>query len=332
MTVQSHALLISQTAPGTGALKLKKQMKNLYYFIILSAIIGSCFGSVSAQDPCTNVALNKAVTASESTSVEIPSRAVDGNLTTQWCAPDFTGWIKIDLQNKFTVNNLKLYVNQAIPGNTVHEIKVSSDMVNWTLVKTISDNTTEHQVLDVIFNPALSDVQGVMINTTESNSWVAWYEIQVFSGPTKPTISQNGAELTSSATSNNQWYFNGNPISEATSQTYSAIATGSYQVGVSSEDGCISMSDIYTVTTTGGINIISDKDIKIYPNPAKDNIVIEGVSKAKIELFNLQGQFIKNVNATGNKTSMDISDVNNGVYSIKITTTDGIIVKKISKQ
>ena len=287
-------------------------MKNLYYFIILSAIIGSCFGSVSAQDPCTNVALNKPVTASESTSVEIPSRAVDGNLTTQWCAPDFAGWIKIDLQNKFTINNLKLYVNQAIPGNTVHEIKVSSDMVNWTLVKTISDNTTENQVLDVIFNPALSDVQGVMINTTESNSWVAWYEIQVFSGPTKPTISQNGAELTSSATSNNQWYFNGNPIS--------------------GEDGCISMSDIYNVTTTGGINIISDKDIKIYPNPAKDNIVIEGVSKAKIELFNLQGQFIKNVNATGNKTSMDISDVNNGVYSIKITTTDGIIVKKISKQ
>ena len=91
------------------------------------------------------------------------------------------------------------------------------------------------------------------------------------------------------------------------------------------------MSDIYTVTTTA-INKVSDMDIKIYPNPAKDNIVIEGISEAKIELYNLQGQFIKNMKASGNKTSMDLSDVNNGVYSIRITTDERIIVKKIQKQ
>lgn len=305
-------------------------MRNLYIFFILSAITSCFFSAAYAENTCSNVALNKTATASSSTSTEIPSRAVDGNLTTQWCAPGYDGWIKIDLQNKFTVNSMKLYVSQAIPGITTHEIKISSDMENWTLVKTLSGNTAENQVLDIQFNPALSDVRGVMINTTESTSWVAWYEIQVFSGPSKPTITQNGSVLTSSSTTNNQWYLNGSPIAGATSPTYTMIDPGSYQVGVSNESGCESMSDIVSLVT--GTEYAPEKDVKIYPNPIKDNLVIEGISNANIELFNLQGQFIKNVHTTGNKTSIDMSDIDNGVYSIKITTKDGIIVKKILKQ
>ena len=305
-------------------------MKIFNNLILLSAIMGSYFSFVYGQEACTNIALNKPATASSSTSSEVPSRAVDGNLTSQWCAPGSTGWIKVDLQATFTVNGLKLYVNQAIPGNTVHEVKISSDMQNWTIIKTLSGNTTENQILDIKFNPALSDVRGIMINTTESNSWVAWYEIQVFAGPTKPTISRNGIVLTSSSATNNQWYLNGNPIAGASSQTYTATDIGAYQVGVSSGAGCQSMSDILDFVT--GVNKISDKDIKMYPNPASDKITIEGITKAEIELFNLQGQVIKAISVSGNKTSMDISNITNGVYSIKIKTDRGIVVKKLLKQ
>lgn len=305
-------------------------MKKIYSFVILSAIISCCF-STYAQESCSNIAFNKPATASGSTASEPTNLAFDGNMTTNWCAPASTGWIKVNLQDKFTVNRMKLYVSQAITGSTVHEIKVSEDMTNWTLVKTFSGSTTQNQILDVTFEPALTNVRGVMINTTQSTSWVAWYEIQVFTNSYKPSITQNGAVLTSSSAVNNQWYLNGNPISGATSQTYTTTASGSYQVGVSNGNECMTMSDIYTVTTTA-INKVSDMDIKIYPNPAKDNIVIEGISEAKIELYNLQGQFIKNMKASGNKTSIDLSDVNNGVYSIRITTDERIIVKKIQKQ
>lgn len=309
------------------------KVKNLKNLILLSAIICCCFSSAYAQDACSNVSLNKSAIASSSTSTEIPSLAFDGDLTTNWCAPGSIGWIQVDLQNKVTINSLKLYVNQYYAGNTVHEIKISSDMVSWTLVKTLSGYTSNNQVLTVNFSPALSDVRGVMINTTSSNSWVSWYEIQVFSNPVKPIITQNRDVLTSSSTTNNQWYLDGSPIPGENSQSYTATAIGSYQVGVSNGNGCESMSDIVNVTSiTAGVNEIAKKDVKIYPNPAKDNISIEGVTSGKIELINLQGQVINYANVSDKNKSMDISKLATGVYSLKITTDEGIIVKKLLKQ
>lgn len=242
-------------------------MKNLKNLILLSAIVGGCcISSLNAQNAGSNIALNKVATASSSTTQETPNRAFDGDVSTNWCAPANTGWIQVDLQNKSLVDSIRLYVNQAIAGNTVHEIKVSEDMVNWTLVKTLSEYTYNNQIITEKFDPVLSNVRGVKINTTSSTSWVGWYEIEVY--------------------------------------------------------GSITVE----------INETSSKNVTIYPNPAKDNITVEGTTKGIIEIFNLQGQPIKYVNASEKETNIDISNLNAGVYSLKITTDDGIIVKKLLKQ
>ncbi len=308
-------------------------MKNLKNVILLSVITGFCFSSAYARNACSNAALNKPATAVSSYSIEIPSRAVDGDVNTNWCTPGFEGWIQVDLQNQLSVDSLKLHVNQFSPGNTVHEIKISDDMENWILVDTLSGFTFEHQILTVNFHPALSNVRGVMINTISSNSWVAWYEIEVYASSPKPTIIQNGDMLTSSSTINNQWYFNGNAIPDATSQSYTVNGHGDYQVGVSNEYGCESKSEILTITDiTLGINEMALMNVKMYPNPANDHILIEGVTKGKIEVLNLQGQVIGCVNIADQKTSVNLSDLTGGVYSIKITTRDGSVVKKLLKQ
>lgn len=306
-------------------------MKSIKKSTLFSAIIGCFFSSSFAQDACLNAALNSPSTANSSTATEPPNLAFDGDLTTNWCTPQFTGWITVELPDESTINEVKLHVNQAISGNTIHEIKVSDDMENWTLVNTLSGYTSNDDILTVNFNPALSNVRGVMINTTQSNSWVGWYEIKVYSSPSKPTIIQNGAVLTSSSTINNQWYLNGSPIPDETSQYYTVTSSGAYQVGVSNENGCESMSDITNVFATG-INNITEKDVKIYPNPAKDNIIIEGATKGTLEILNSQGQIIKHLNISDNKTSIDISKLTIGVYSLKIITKQGIIIKKLLKE
>lgn len=306
-------------------------MKNLKILILLSAIIGGSISSVNAQNACLNAALNKPATASSSTTAEVPSRAFDGNLTSNWCSPGFTGWVAVDLQHKFSVDSIKLYVNQAIDGITVHEIKISDDMENWTLAETLSGATFNNQVIKVNFSTPLSNVRGVMINTTSTDSWVAWYEIEVYATLSKPTITQENNVLTSSSTVNNQWYLNGNPIPDATAQTYTVTAPGSYQVGVKNDSECTEvMSDAISLTT--GVNEIGIKSIKILPNPAKDNVIIEGASKGTIEILTLQGQLIKHVNVSENKTSINIANLTDGVYSLKITTSEGTIVKKLLKQ
>lgn len=304
-------------------------MKNLTKLIIASAISCCILNSINAQNNCLNVALKKTTTANDSTITEFPKFAFDGDRTTNWCTPSYTGWISVDLQKSFTVDSIKLYVNQAIDGNTIHEIKVSEDMTNWRIIETLSDVTVENQILKIKFNPSLPNIRGVMINTTHSTSWVAWYEIEVYSNPIKPTISQLGNVLTSSSETNNQWYLNGSPILGAINKTYTISSPGLYQVEITNENGCTTISDPMNTTTQTSNNPIFD--IKIYPNPTKRKIFIEGTTDATIEIFNIHGQIVKQQVITQNKTSIDISDLTDGVYSIKINSNKGLVVKKLFK-
>jgi hypothetical protein len=73
--------------------------------------------------------------------------------------------------------------------------------------------------------------------------------------PPPPTITPSGSTttcdsllLTSSGASGNQWYLNGNPIGGATSQTYSAAASGNYTVVVTAS-GCSSAHSTATSVT-----------------------------------------------------------------------------------
>lgn len=254
----------------------RKEMKKLKNLVLLAALAGSCFGTADAQEACyVNVALNKSATASASTIPEPPGRAIDGNMTTQWCTPGNNGWIALDLQSKFTVNALKLRVNQALEGNSVHEILVSSDLQTWTLVKTLSGFTVDKQDIAVNFNPALTNVRGVKINSTISNtSWLAWYEIKVLSTAPTPTVTRNNNTLTSSSATNNQWYLDGNPVSGATSQTYTATNAGGYQVGVTYDAGCVVFSDI--------LNVPASRTVSVSADAAKGSAIITNNSSGSI--------------------------------------------------
>ncbi|HKS24725.1 MAG TPA: hypothetical protein VJZ76_18150, partial [Thermoanaerobaculia bacterium] len=94
-------------------------------------------------------------------------------------------------------------------------------------------------------------------NTCTSNPSAA-VSVTVNPLPATPTITAGGATtfcdggsvtLTSSSATGNQWYLNGSAISGATSNTYSATASGSYTVKVTNGNGCASaMSSATSVT------------------------------------------------------------------------------------
>jgi len=78
--------------------------------------------------------------------------------------------------------------------------------------------------------------------------------------------------------------------------------------------------------------ITDNSEIKIFPNPATDIIEILTPLKEDIEILNIQGQHIKSISTTGNKTSIDVSGLSNGMYFLKINTNNGIVVKRFIKQ
>lgn len=87
-----------------------------------------------------------------------------------------------------------------------------------------------------------------------------------------------------------------------------------------------------------GINEIKvDSEIQVYPNPFKEQIIIHCEKKNmmiyKIELFSYTGQLVyqKQINASLTKCVFN-EELKNGIYFLKIETSENSFTKKIIKQ
>ena len=70
--------------------------------------------------------------------------------------------------------------------------------------------------------------------------------------------------------------------------------------------------------------------IKFYPNPANNVLFIEGLTQhSVITITDLNGEMIKNVEILNNQ--IDISNLKNGIYFLKIIDKNGVITKKFLK-
>jgi len=75
--------------------------------------------------------------------------------------------------------------------------------------------------------------------------------------------------------------------------------------------------------------------LKIYPNPASDHLTLkfaQNTSKAEIKIYNLLGELKSTSIKSSSESSIDISDLSNGVYIIEVTTEKNIMRQKFIKQ
>ncbi|MDR1006777.1 MAG: T9SS type A sorting domain-containing protein [Bacteroidales bacterium] len=109
------------------------------------------------------------------------------------------------------------------------------------------------------------------------------------------------------------------PLSGYLFQTFATTMSGTYYGEELS----------FTTTNAVAINDIEPSDVKIYPNPAHNNITLECEEQINnIEITDMLGKIVYH----GKETTIDISHLANGNYLIKITTDRGIITKKILVQ
>ncbi len=80
------------------------------------------------------------------------------------------------------------------------------------------------------------------------------------------------------------------------------------------------------------INDLKNKNnIVLYPNPARDNLVVKSDEIIKkIEIYNLIGQKIETFENCEMQLNINISNYNNGLYILKIKTSEGEITKKVN--
>ncbi|HYM20796.1 MAG TPA: T9SS type A sorting domain-containing protein [Candidatus Kapabacteria bacterium] len=194
------------------------------------------------------------------------------------------------------------------------------------------------------FHTMTAGVYTVVVTNPGIGCWdsSAATTVTVDSKPLVPTISKQGATLTSSTDQSYiayQWFKNQKPIPGATNSTYNATTIGAYYVQVTGTNGCKSRSTSVQITS-GVPSAELDEHIGVYPNPATSQIVFEwnDVTAHSLSLMitDLSGKMlynsISNTVASSGAFSIDVHSLAGGTYFLHYNFDGTESVRKFVKQ
>jgi hypothetical protein len=111
---------------------------------------------------------------------------------------------------------------------------------------------------------------------------------------------------------------------------FTIATTGTYNLGFYcySDGGnfYLAVDDVTIEENTSNVNTISTSEINIYPNPTTGLLNVTNAKDAAINVYNTVGELVKTVS---NTNTVDLSDVQNGTYIVKVITNNNIVVKNI---
>ena len=131
---------------------------------------------------------------------------------------------------------------------------------------------------------------------------------------------------------NFEWYLNNTLIVGANSNTYTASVEGEYSVYVTSiVTDCSNFANAFVTETT----LINDDvtDLVMYPNPTFDSFSFNNINKVmSAQISNQMGQTVLYKDLNTKTGTIDLSDLNVGIYNIVFETESGIVNQRIIKQ
>ncbi|MCX6288122.1 MAG: T9SS type A sorting domain-containing protein [Bacteroidetes bacterium] len=209
---------------------------------------------------------------------------------------------------------------------------------NWSLpsgATIVAGSGTNIITVNFAFN-AVSGTISVVGNNACGDGPGSSLSVIVNPAPDTPSITANGYLLTSSASSGNQWYKDGNSIGGANAQTYTVQATGTYWTIVTLS-GCESDSSNKLYIVWVGIDEKNAGNVEIcpVPNDGRFSITISSETTVlyKLEVFNNLGIKIyggQTITINSSKvTPVDLGNVPAGVYTIVLRNADNRVVRKI---
>jgi cysteine-rich repeat protein len=130
---------------------------------------------------CTNLAPASVHTASSSATP--PSAAADLDRCTSWNAGGSPQqWWMADFGTPHPINGVTVVVEMAPYGNSTHVIETSNNGVDFATTYTVSQYLVDQYEYSFLFVTPVT-ARYLRVKTTTSPSWVAWWEVGIFSCP-----------------------------------------------------------------------------------------------------------------------------------------------------
>ncbi len=159
-----------------------------------------------------------------------------------------------------------------------------------------------------------------------------------------PYVVRNGLELSLWEHAENivsyQWLLDGQPISGATGPVYDVTQTGSYSVQVVDSCGTVLLSPEVKIITLGIAAQPEKFSLDVYPDPSDGliHVAMTGVRGAiQAELLDLLGRSITRsqwspVSDGSVRETLSFRNSPRGLYLLRITHKDGVLVRRLIKQ
>lgn len=168
-------------------------------------------------------------------------------------------------------------------------------------------------------------MRSIAYSTVTNPSYMTTTDLVMYT----PTISVSGNILTASGSySDYQWYFNGSPVG-INSNTYTATASGMYQVEVANASGCLMRSftrDVTLVTTGIAENSLTTLNLIPLGNSVFD---LSSAETGVVSIYDIQGKLLQSFEKTDSNALIDFSNNAEGIYLVTLTNNTAKISKKI---
>ena len=224
------------------------------------------------------------------------------------------------------------------------------EIVTLTYVQNFSPDDPVYVTAYALNQPVENLVYGTYKGSNDRMGWIREEEVVVSCNPVRDLEAETGGDVSQvylhwtepepGSTGNLLGYYiqkNGELLEELlempeyVDNEVEFFQTYEYVVIAVFDDNCESACAPLSVEVIPDAVPEYSKEAKVYPNPAKNMLHIEGAGLTQVDVLNIMGQSVLSINE--NFETVDIGHLQNGIYFVRIKTTEGektvkLVVKK----
>lgn len=185
-----------------------------------------------------------------------------------------------------------------------------------------------------LFSPAISLQAGEQVTASfYTRSSTSPRTLRVTVGTNNTPAAQTTQLAALSIASGTVWNLNTIPV-------FTAPSAGIYYFGYNDNSAATATAvnmrlDTFNFTSVLGTNNFLSSKFSVFPNPVNNVINFSNNANAvvsTVEMADMNGRVIKSVKINATEGQISVGDLATGMYMMKITTDQGVAVKKIVKQ